>query len=103
MVDRSHQPCNGRYHHHCRARPSGSCRAGAGGGTVLNSRSVIDEGTIPSVGANFAEEKEIVLIVANAETKLAIMQAISESCGIQTEAKGLVYSLPIDNVIGLSD
>lgn len=78
-------------------------KAGAGGGTVLNSRSVVDDSAMPNLGTNFSEEKELVLIVANAETKLAIMQAISENCGIQTEAKGIVYSLPIDNVIGLSD
>lgn len=78
-------------------------KAGAGGGTVLNSRSIIEKSALDHVGTNFSEEKEIVLIVANAETKLAIMQAISENCGIQTEAKGLVYSLPIDSVIGLSD
>ena len=56
-----------------------------------------------NVGAEMAEEKDIVLIVADSETKLAIMQAISEKCGIQTEAKGIVYSLPIDNVIGLAE
>ncbi|MBQ5389462.1 MAG: transposase [Clostridia bacterium] len=77
--------------------------AGAGGGTVLHSRSVVDDSALPHVGAGLAEEKDIVLIVANSETKLAIMQAISEKCGIRSEAKGIVYSFPIDNVIGLSD
>lgn len=77
--------------------------AGAGGGTVLHSRSVVDDSALPYVGAAFGEEKDIVLIVANSESKTKIMQAISEKCGIQSEAKGIVYSLPIDNVIGLSD
>ena len=78
-------------------------KAGAGGGTVIHSRSIINDGAIESVGGDMAEEKDIVLIVADSETKLAIMQAISENCGIKTDAKGIVYSLPIDNVIGLSD
>lgn len=77
--------------------------AGAGGGTVLHSRSVVDDSALPHVGAGLAEEKDIVLIVANAETKTAIMQAISEKCGIHSDAKGIVYSFPIDNVIGLSE
>lgn len=77
--------------------------AGAGGGTVLHSRSVVDDSALPKLGAGLAEEKDIVLVVADAETKTAIMQAISEKCGINTEAKGIVYSFPIDNVIGLSD
>lgn len=78
-------------------------RAGAGGGTVLHSRSIVDDSAFQNVGADMAEEKDIVLIVADSETKLAIMQAISEKCGIKTEAKGIVYSLPIDNVIGLAE
>lgn len=78
-------------------------KAGAGGGTVLNSRSVVSDGALPHLGTNFSEEKELVIIVATASAKLAIMQAISDACGIQTEAKGIVYSLPIDNVIGLAD
>jgi len=77
--------------------------AGAGGGTVLHSRSVVDDSALSHVGAGLAEEKDIVLIVANAETKTAIMQAISEKCGIHSEAKGIVYSFPIDNVIGLAE
>lgn len=78
-------------------------RAGAGGGTVLHSRSIVDDSAFQNVGADMAEEKDIVLIVADSETKLAIMQAISEKCGIKTEAKGIVYSMPIDNVIGLAE
>ncbi len=78
-------------------------RAGAGGGTVLHSRSIVDDSAIKNIGAEMGEEKDIVLIVADSETKLAIMKAISEKCGIQTEAKGIVYSVPIDNVIGLAD
>ncbi len=77
--------------------------AGAGGGTVVHSRSVVDDSALPKVGTGLAEEKDIVLIVADAESKTRIMQAISEKCGIHSEAKGMVYALPIDNVIGLSD
>ena len=33
--------------------------------------------------------------------KVQIMRAISEKCGMQTEAKGPVLSLPIDSVMGL--
>ena len=39
---------------------------------------------------------------ATEENKLAIMQAISEKYGMQSEAKAAVLSLPIDNVIGLN-
>ena len=49
----------------------------------------------------YVEEKEAVMILAKAESKLAIMQAICDSCGLQSEAQGIVLSLPVDNVVGL--
>ena len=49
------------------------------------------------------DEKEIVLIIASAENKVGIMRAISEACGVKSEAEGVVMSMPIDEVIGLSD
>lgn len=76
--------------------------AGAGGGTVVHSRSLNEENAA-RLGAGMTEEKDIVMIAAGPDNKLAIMQAISEKCGIRSEAKGTVFSLPIDSVIGLSD
>lgn len=75
--------------------------AGASGGTVMHSRSIVNRDTIGAKELSIPDEKEIVLIIAEAESKVAIMKAISESCGISSEAKGLVMSLPIDSVMGL--
>ena len=52
-------------------------------------------------GFSLQEEKEAVMILAKAESKLAIMQAICDNCGLQSEAQGIVLSLPVDNVVGL--
>lgn len=76
--------------------------AGARGGTVLHSRRIGDAEAVTVWGLSLQEEKEIILIVATEENKVAIMQAISEKYGMQSEAKGAVLSLPIDNVIGLN-
>lgn len=75
---------------------------GAGGGTVVHSRSV-GSGGITSAFRELRvqEEKEIVLILAEQEKKVEIMRRISESCGMHSEAKGVVLSLPIDEVMGL--
>lgn len=75
--------------------------AGARGGTVIHSRRIADEKTMASMGLGVQEEREMILIVADEEHKLQIMQAIGEKCGVHSEAKGVVLSLPIDNVIGL--
>ena len=77
--------------------------AGASGGSILHSRRVGNEKATEFWGLSVQEEKEIILILANAENKLAIMQAISDACGIRSDAKGIVVSLPIDAVIGLND
>ncbi len=77
--------------------------AGAGGGTILHTRHNGDEDTMRRWGLTLQEEKEIVLIVAPTNAKRAIMQAISTRCGMQSEAKGMVVSLPLDSVVGLSD
>lgn len=75
--------------------------AGAGGGTVLHSRSIDSKEATTFFGMSLQEEKEIVLILAKHESKKEIMRAISEKCGMHSDAKGLVMSLPIDSVMGI--
>lgn len=75
--------------------------AGAGGGTVFHGRSVCNEEAQKLWGISVQPEREIVMIVAEREKKLAIMKAISEKCGSQSPANGMMISLPIDGVAGL--
>ncbi len=75
--------------------------AGAGGGTVIHSRELINEESANFWGANMQEEKEILLILTKPEDKVNIMKAISENYGTRSEANGLVISLPIDSVMGI--
>ena len=74
---------------------------GAGGGTVVHSRSIGNEEATGFWGLSVQEEKEVVLILADHEKKTDIMSAISQNCGMHSEAKGIVISLPIDAVMGL--
>lgn len=73
---------------------------GAGGGTVVPSRRIGNEQAMGFWGMSIQNEKDMVFIVADNESKLKIMQEIGEKCGMHSEAKGIVVSLPIDNVIG---
>jgi len=75
--------------------------AGAGGGTVVHSRGIESEEATGFWGLSVQEEKEIVLILAEHEKKNEIMRAVSNACGLHSEAKGLVLSLPIDSVMGI--
>ena len=74
--------------------------AGARGGTVIHSRGVGDENVADHWGLASQEEVDIVIIIADAEDKVKLMKAINEKCGVQSEANGIIMSLPIDAVMG---
>lgn len=74
---------------------------GATGGTVVHSRRIGSEDAADFWGHSVQEEKEIVLILTNTENKVAIMKNIGEKCGIHSDAKGIVMSMPIDSAIGI--
>lgn len=75
--------------------------AGARGGTVMHSRCISDESVVGPLGYDVQDETEIVLIIAPNENKVEIMKAITENCGVHSEANGIVMSLPIDTVMGI--
>lgn len=74
---------------------------GAGGGTVVHSRSIGNKEASGFWGLSVQEEKEVVLILADHDKKSEIMRGIGEKCGMHSDAKGVVLSLPIDEVMGL--
>ncbi len=75
---------------------------GAAGGTVFHSRQLASGEAVKFWGICVQPEREVVLILASGENKKAIMQAIGQSCGMHTEARGLVLSVPVDGVAGLN-
>lgn len=74
---------------------------GASGGTVFHSRQLGNEEAMKFWRISVQQEREVVIILARNEDKLAIMQAIGQRCGMQSEAQGFVLSLPVDEVAGL--
>ena len=76
--------------------------AGASGGTVINARGQAHEGAVKFFGISVQDEKEIILILTTHEKKAAIMKAVSESHGLNSKAHGIVFSVPVENVIGHS-
>jgi nitrogen regulatory protein PII len=76
--------------------------AGATGGTVINARGMAHKGPIKFFGISVQEEKEMIIILSRRENKVSIMQAISEAYGISSKAEGIVFSLPVESLIGLS-
>jgi hypothetical protein len=76
--------------------------AGATGGTVINARGLAHEGPVKFFGVSVQDEKEIVIMLTSREKKIPIMQAVSKACGITSNAAGIIFSLPVDSVLGLN-
>jgi nitrogen regulatory protein PII len=76
--------------------------AGATGGTVINARGLAHQGPVKFFGVSVQDEKEIIIMLAQREKKTPIMQAVSQAYGITSKAEGIVFSLPVDQVMGLS-
>lgn len=74
--------------------------AGAQGGTIISARGMTHEGPVKFFGISVQADKEIIVILTAREQKVPIMQIISEKFGINTEAEGIVFSLPVDTIAG---
>ena len=81
---------------------SSAHKAGCSGGTVIKGRSIGSHGTI-FMDISLEPEKEIVLNIVPKKIKKQVMGKIIQNCGVKTEARGVVMSLPLDSVIGLQD
>ena len=78
-------------------------KLGARGGTVINAR-----GTASKAAENFfhitvTPEKEIVMILVPTKIKDAVMHALYKKVGLETAGQGIAFSVPVDNVVGLSE
>jgi nitrogen regulatory protein PII len=74
--------------------------AGATGGTVVRAKGTGAE-IAKFFGVAISEEKEIVYIVSETKKRDEIMHAIMQSVGSGTKANGIVFSLPVDSVMGI--
>lgn len=75
--------------------------AGAHGGTIIHARQAVNAETMKVWGISIQPEREIIMILADREKKMAIMKAVGEKCGMNSEAKGIVFSVPVDEAVGL--
>lgn len=75
--------------------------AGAGGGTVLHAKGTGSARGEKFFSVRFADEKDMLYIVAHKSEKAAVMKAIASKAGPGTEARGICFSLPISSVMGL--
>ena len=76
--------------------------AGARGGTVVHARGAGAQEASRFFGITIAPEKEMVLILVPHDRKVPVMQAITRGAGLTSEGQGLVFSLPVTDVMGVA-
>lgn len=75
--------------------------ANAPGGTVIHAKGTGTEKAEKFLGVSIATEKEMIFMVARKEGKNAIMKSIMEKAGIHSEARSVVFSLPVTETAGM--
>lgn len=75
--------------------------AGANGGTVVHTKAIGNSQAAKFLEITVQPEKELIMILAKRELKSAIMESMNKAVGINSKAKGIMFSLPVDEAIGL--
>ncbi|MCD8200833.1 MAG: hypothetical protein LUD47_02040 [Clostridia bacterium] len=75
--------------------------AGAAGGTILEAASVENAKAEQFLGISLHDESEMIMILSKREVSDKIMSALVEGVGLKTDAKGVVFTLPVDKTVGV--
>ncbi|MDE6188663.1 MAG: P-II family nitrogen regulator [Clostridia bacterium] len=75
---------------------------GAFGGTVIHARGTANKEAEQFFHIAIQPDKDIVLILVPIEIKDNILHAIYRNAGLKSEGKGIAFSLPVDEVVGIS-
>jgi len=75
--------------------------AGATGATVFHTRSIDNARVEQNMGTALAEETDTIFFLTSSEYKLKIMEAVRDSAGLKTEGSAVIFSLPVDDLVGI--
>ena len=73
--------------------------AGATGGTILHARGFGHGAAEHFLGLTIQPEKEIISILTPVENRVNIMRAINDQFGLRSEAKTMLISLPVEDLV----
>ncbi len=74
---------------------------GAAGGTIIRARAVKNEKAEQFIGIPLHIESEMLLILSQRSDTDMIMNTINDKVGLKSEARGIIYSLPVDRTVGV--
>ena len=75
---------------------------GARGGTVIHARGTANKEAEQFFHIAIQPDKEIVMILVSADIKDKVLHAIYKNAGLKSEGSGIAFSLPVDEVVGIS-
>ncbi len=76
---------------------------GARGGTVIRARGTANVEAEKLAGIAIQPEKEIVMILVDSKIKDDILHALYRTVGLKTPGQGIAFSVPVDDVVGLTE
>ena len=75
--------------------------AGATGATIFHTTSTSNAKVEQSMGTALSDETESIFILTTTEYKAKIMEAIRDSAGLKTEGGAIIFSVPVDELVGI--
>ena len=75
---------------------------GARGGTVIHARGTANKEAEQFFHIAIQPDKEIVIILVSSDIKDKVLHAIYKNAGLKSEGMGIAFSLPVDEVVGIS-
>lgn len=81
---------------------SAATEVGACGGTILSARGTGNKTLEKFYGIVVSPEKEIVIIVVDEKISENVLLAINKKAGLNSRGKGIAFSLPVDDYIGVN-
>lgn len=75
--------------------------AGATGATVFHTKSINNQRAEQSIGTTLNRETESIFFLTTLEYKTKIMEAVRDVAGLKTEGGAVIFSLPVDDLVGI--
>ena len=75
--------------------------AGATGATVFHTKSINNDKAEQSIGTSISRETDSLFFLTTLEYKTKIMEAVRDAAGLKTEGGAVIFSLPVDDLVGV--
>lgn len=78
-------------------------KAGAKGGTILRARGTANPEAEEFYNISIQPDKEVLWIIVPKEIKDDVMHKLYQDAGLASEGKGIAFSLPVSDAVGLHE